>query len=391
METTVNKRVGIDADITHRIGATWIKWRFAFGVLCDKKVPLKLKGGSDICDGQVEGSKTEMIWICEEEMCRCTSRRCERLVIKGWWRDRGRPMMHLQVTDDMTLDRNVWRTRIRVEGFLKKIYRAKNNCKQHDASMLGNLKSQTSSMIFSIPYKSSVKRCKCNCKGKHSARSEEFGRRSNDRKFLILVLMIKLEKYHDCAQQLNTFYYNCGVRANLRTPRLIPWYNCHLPPQESSLDLAKSKILMWISSRQQALFNYDIGMMSIAFKVPRDLTSRGEMKFQSSLDLVFQMDKISNAEINIRLLELPVKLWINTMLSKGSSKKKKKKQQKTETHILCGRHQFVSQSTQTGNGLHNIKFTLEEGRVILALGTAVSNTITLDSKVGIFTTTLVDH
>ncbi|KAF3656754.1 putative U-box domain-containing protein 34-like [Capsicum annuum] len=34
----------IDKDITNRIGAGWMKWRLASGVLCDKKVPLKLKG-----------------------------------------------------------------------------------------------------------------------------------------------------------------------------------------------------------------------------------------------------------------------------------------------------------------------------------------------------------
>ena len=34
----------IDEDISHRIGAGWMKWRLASRVLCDKKVPLKLKG-----------------------------------------------------------------------------------------------------------------------------------------------------------------------------------------------------------------------------------------------------------------------------------------------------------------------------------------------------------
>ena len=34
----------IDEDVTYRIGAGWMKWRFASGVLCDKNMPLKLKG-----------------------------------------------------------------------------------------------------------------------------------------------------------------------------------------------------------------------------------------------------------------------------------------------------------------------------------------------------------
>jgi len=34
----------IEADVNHRIQAGWLKWRRASGVLCDKKVPLKLKG-----------------------------------------------------------------------------------------------------------------------------------------------------------------------------------------------------------------------------------------------------------------------------------------------------------------------------------------------------------
>jgi len=34
----------IEADVSHRIQAWWLKWRRASGVLCDKKVPLKLKG-----------------------------------------------------------------------------------------------------------------------------------------------------------------------------------------------------------------------------------------------------------------------------------------------------------------------------------------------------------
>ncbi|GMP81861.1 hypothetical protein CsSME_00036427 [Camellia sinensis var. sinensis] len=34
----------IDADVTHRIEAGWCKWRSTFGVLCDKRIPTRLKG-----------------------------------------------------------------------------------------------------------------------------------------------------------------------------------------------------------------------------------------------------------------------------------------------------------------------------------------------------------
>jgi hypothetical protein len=34
----------IDEDVRHRISVGWLKWRQASGVLCDKKVPQKLKG-----------------------------------------------------------------------------------------------------------------------------------------------------------------------------------------------------------------------------------------------------------------------------------------------------------------------------------------------------------
>ena len=33
----------IDEDVSHRIKTRWMKWRQASGVLCDKRVPQKLK------------------------------------------------------------------------------------------------------------------------------------------------------------------------------------------------------------------------------------------------------------------------------------------------------------------------------------------------------------
>ncbi|GJZ04251.1 phosphoenolpyruvate/phosphate translocator 2 isoform 2 [Tanacetum coccineum] len=40
----IHKSGRIDEDVSHRIKASWLKWRAATGVLCDRSVPLKLKG-----------------------------------------------------------------------------------------------------------------------------------------------------------------------------------------------------------------------------------------------------------------------------------------------------------------------------------------------------------
>ena len=34
----------IDKDVSFRIQAGWVKWRLASGILCDRKIPQKLKG-----------------------------------------------------------------------------------------------------------------------------------------------------------------------------------------------------------------------------------------------------------------------------------------------------------------------------------------------------------
>ena len=34
----------LDGDLNHRIQAGWMKWKSASGVLCDRRMPLKLKG-----------------------------------------------------------------------------------------------------------------------------------------------------------------------------------------------------------------------------------------------------------------------------------------------------------------------------------------------------------
>jgi hypothetical protein len=39
----LHKDGDIDEDLSHRIKASWLKWCQASGVLCDPRVPLKLK------------------------------------------------------------------------------------------------------------------------------------------------------------------------------------------------------------------------------------------------------------------------------------------------------------------------------------------------------------
>jgi hypothetical protein len=44
LESMLQKDGDIDEDVRHRISAGWLKWRQASGILCDKKVPQRLKG-----------------------------------------------------------------------------------------------------------------------------------------------------------------------------------------------------------------------------------------------------------------------------------------------------------------------------------------------------------
>ncbi|KAG5606742.1 hypothetical protein H5410_028234 [Solanum commersonii] len=174
----------IDDDVTHRIGAAWMKWRLASGVLCDKKVPPKLKGkfyrvvvrpallyGAECWP--VKNSHVQKLHVAEMRMLRwmcghtrsdkirnevirekvgvapvvdklrearmrwfghvkrrsadAPVRRCEGLGVEGTRRGRGRPrkywgevirqdLAQLHITEDMTLDRKEWRSRIKVVG-----------------------------------------------------------------------------------------------------------------------------------------------------------------------------------------------------------------------------------------------------------------------------------
>ncbi|XP_047254608.1 uncharacterized protein LOC107843456 isoform X1 [Capsicum annuum] len=170
----------IDEDVSHRIGAGWTKWRLASGILCNKKVPLKLKGkfyraavrsamlyGAECwpVKNSLKVAEMRMLhWMCGftkadrvmnetirekvgvvsvEDKLRevrlrwfghvmrrgmdAPVRRCKGLVLEGFKRGRGRPKMYwrgvirrdmeqLQLTEDITLDRKVWRKSIKLEG-----------------------------------------------------------------------------------------------------------------------------------------------------------------------------------------------------------------------------------------------------------------------------------
>ncbi|GJW30143.1 retrovirus-related pol polyprotein LINE-1 [Tanacetum coccineum] len=159
LRSMLHKSGRIDEDVSNRIKVAWMKWRAATGVLCDRNVPLKLKGkfyrvairlamlyGSECWPimkalaNRVEVAELRMLrWTCDErrtaEMVRTCQektksspvRRVETLVVDGL-RRRGRPklrwedrvkhdMKELLLFEDMTSDRKEWRARIRL-GFL---------------------------------------------------------------------------------------------------------------------------------------------------------------------------------------------------------------------------------------------------------------------------------
>jgi hypothetical protein len=44
LRSMLQKNGNIDEDVSHRTKSGWLEWRQASGVLCDPRVPLKLKG-----------------------------------------------------------------------------------------------------------------------------------------------------------------------------------------------------------------------------------------------------------------------------------------------------------------------------------------------------------
>ncbi|KAG5577315.1 hypothetical protein H5410_057449 [Solanum commersonii] len=142
----------IDDDVTHCIRVAWMKWRLASGVLCDKKITSRLKGKfyrvvvrsallRDKIRNEVIREKVGVASVVDKlrearlrwfghvkrRGANAPVRRCEGLVIEGTQRGRGRPkkywgevirqdLAQLHLTEDMTLDRKEWRSRIKVVG-----------------------------------------------------------------------------------------------------------------------------------------------------------------------------------------------------------------------------------------------------------------------------------
>ncbi|KAG5573939.1 hypothetical protein H5410_063705 [Solanum commersonii] len=145
----------IDDDVTHRIGVAWMKWRLASGVLCDKKIPPKLKGkfyrvvvrpallyGAEcwpvknshvfknacLRDEDVEmDEKVGVASVVDKEARPRWFGHVRKRCAHDEERGRGRPkkfwgevirqdLGQLYITEDMTLDRKKWRLRIKVEA-----------------------------------------------------------------------------------------------------------------------------------------------------------------------------------------------------------------------------------------------------------------------------------
>ncbi|XP_071714706.1 uncharacterized protein [Rutidosis leptorrhynchoides] len=105
----LHKSERIDEDVSHRIKVGWVKWRAATGVLCDRKIPLKLKGKFfkvAIRPDMLYGS--ESVDALSVDSVRRRGRPTCR------WEDRIKlDLKELFLTEDMTSDRNAWRARIR--------------------------------------------------------------------------------------------------------------------------------------------------------------------------------------------------------------------------------------------------------------------------------------
>ncbi|GKE19145.1 retrovirus-related pol polyprotein LINE-1 [Tanacetum coccineum] len=111
--SVMHKSGRIEDDVTHRILVGWLKCRAATRILCDKKVPLKLKGKFyrvTIRPAIMYGSECWPLTKVQANRMEVAEMRMLR------WEDRLKTdLKEMLLSKDMTSDRNAWRTRIRVD------------------------------------------------------------------------------------------------------------------------------------------------------------------------------------------------------------------------------------------------------------------------------------
>ncbi|VFR02509.1 unnamed protein product [Cuscuta campestris] len=116
----------LDGDVGHRVGVAWAKWRLASGVLCDPKISPRMKGMAPVED-KLQEARLRWFGHVRRRDADAPVRRCERITVIEGSRGRGRPRKNwkdvirqdlglLNLTEDMALDGNLWKTRIRVVG-----------------------------------------------------------------------------------------------------------------------------------------------------------------------------------------------------------------------------------------------------------------------------------
>ncbi|CAN6541304.1 unnamed protein product [Malus baccata var. baccata] len=129
----LQKNGELDGDLNHRIQAGWMKWKSASGVLCDRRMPLKLKGKfyrTAIRPAMLYGTEcwavkhqhVHKMGVAEMRMLRwirptdAPVRRCDYGTEVQGQRGRGRPrktleetlrkdLEYLDLTEDMTQNR----------------------------------------------------------------------------------------------------------------------------------------------------------------------------------------------------------------------------------------------------------------------------------------------
>nr|XP_009802111.1 PREDICTED: uncharacterized protein LOC104247724 [Nicotiana sylvestris] len=115
----IQKDGEIDEDVTHRIGVELDRIR---------NEVIQNKVGVAPVEAKMREARLRWFRHVKRRRADAPVRRCERLALEGERRGRGRPKKSwgevirrdialLNLTEDMTLDRRVWRLKIRVEGF----------------------------------------------------------------------------------------------------------------------------------------------------------------------------------------------------------------------------------------------------------------------------------